>query len=433
MMRDARGLEVSNCSERGLDAINRFAHALVSLGDPTFVIAAAKAEPGCAMLQGYAAWLFISSTSSVEVRKALPYLEIARRQWANLTERERLFIDGLGFGAAGDFPNAVARFERIGADWPADIVTAKLVEFHCFETGDAPRQLRFMSNVAPSNRDSPHLQAMYGFALELNGRRAEAERVAHRALELEPNSMWAQHCLGHVYSGDFRIDDGIAAMEQFAPSWRGFNQFIRAHNWFHLGALYAANLDYERALDAYRAHVWGFTPDLLVEQTDAILLLWYLELAGKVVPPDFWKALAPYVMPAAFDHVFPFLNAISIYALGRAGESEAAHKAAEQLGLFAQAQTGAARRVWLEVGVPAVRASLAFAEGDWKRAAEMFEPILGEIWRGGGSDEQRGVFSQSYLVSLIRQGTKARASEVLREWIGSRKPIPVEQQWLSRI
>ena len=92
--------------------------------------------------------------------------------------------------------------------------------------------------------------------------------------------MWAQHCLAHVYSGDFRIDEGINAMEDFAPSWKSFGRYIQAHNWFHLGALYIAKLQYDRALDGYHRHIWGFNPDLVVEQTDAILLLWYLELAG---------------------------------------------------------------------------------------------------------------------------------------------------------
>ncbi len=49
------------------------------------------------------------------------------------------------------------------------------------------------------------------------------------------------------------------------------------------------DLDYNCALDGYRRHVWGFTPDLVVEQTDAILLLWYMELAGRNIEASSWK------------------------------------------------------------------------------------------------------------------------------------------------
>jgi len=55
-------------------------------------------------------------------------------------------------------------------------------------------------------------------------------------------------------------------------------QFIRAHNWFHLAVLYIANWDMRALWSAYRRNIWGFTPDSIAEQTDAILVLWYVEL-----------------------------------------------------------------------------------------------------------------------------------------------------------
>jgi len=63
----------------------------------------------------------------------------------------------------------------------------------------------------------------------------------------------------------------------------------------------------DRALDGYRRHVWGFTRDLVVEQTDAILLLWYMELAGRNIEAASWKAIAPHVKRGAFEDVFPFV------------------------------------------------------------------------------------------------------------------------------
>ena len=433
-MRDAMGLEVSNGSDRAISAINQFAHDLVSLGgDPLAVVAAAEMEPECAMLQAYAALPQVYSQSSAEADKGRPLIARAREHIADLTEREQLFINAVAAGCDGDFERALSLYEKIAARWPTDAVAAKVAEFHFFETGEASRQLRFMSGIEEANRDMPHVQAMYAFALELDGQRGRAESVAKRALELDRNTMWAQHCLAHVYSGDFRVDEGIESMERWAPGWSSFGQYIRAHNWFHLGALYLANLDYDRALEAYQRHIWGFTPDLVVEQTDAILLLWYLELAGKSIEPAAWKALAQHVERGAFEHVFPFLNAIYIYALGRAGETRTAHRAVAQLERFAQAQSGAAQRVWLKVGLAQTQASLAFAEGDWVRAARLFEPILPDIACGGGSDEQRGVFSQSYLMSLIRSGERRRAAGLLRESIGSRAPVPLEQHWLAQV
>ncbi len=434
MTRDARGLLVSGASQQAVAAIDRFSYDLVSLGgDPTAVRLAAKAEPECAMLQAYAAALFASAQSTTEAAKGRPLIARARERFRELTAREQLFIEAVAAGCDGDLQRAISSYEQIAERWPADDVAAKLAEFHFFETGEAERQLRFMASIEAANRDQSHVLAMYAFAMELNGLRIQAEEVARRALSIDPNTMWAQHCLAHVYSGDFRIDEGIDAMEDFAPSWKGFGRYIQAHNWFHLGALYIANLDYDGALAGYRDHIRGFTPDLVVEQTDAILLLWYLELAGAKVDLAAWKAIAPQVKRAAMEHVFPFLNAISIFALGRAGEHQLAHEAVAKLESFARSQNGPAAKVWLKVGVPQSQACLAFAEGDWKRAGRQFEPILAEIACGGGSDEQRGVFSQSYLMSLIRSGERAAAHRLLDRWIGSRAPIPLEQHWLAQI
>jgi len=117
-------------------------------------------------------------------------------------------------------------YEKIAERWPTDVVAAKLAEFHFFETGEAERQLRFMADIEASNRDQPHVLAMYAFAMELNGLRTQGEEVSKRALAMDPNTMWAQHCLAHVYSGDFRVEEGIEAMKRFALIWNAFGQYI---------------------------------------------------------------------------------------------------------------------------------------------------------------------------------------------------------------
>jgi hypothetical protein len=81
--------------------------------------------------------------------------------------------------------------------------------------------------------------------------------------------------------------------------------------------------------------------------------------------------------------------------------------------------------------LPQAQTCLAFAEGNWMRAARLFEAMLPEIACGGGSDEERGVFSQSYLMSLIKCGEHADARKLLNGWIGSRVPVPLEQHWLA--
>src|SRR5581483_3955449 len=229
MKLDSRGLAVTTDSDRAIAAINHFIDAAVSLkpGMPD-IIDAARREPDCPMLQ----------------------------------------IDAVAAGCDGDFDRALALYEAIIDRWPRDILAVKIAEFHCFETGEADRQLRIMEKMAGANEDSPHAQAMYAFALELTGLRERAEQVARDALSKDPTCMWAQHCLAHVFGQQWRIEEGIEALRSYSSDWTRFGQYIRAHNWFHLAVLYLAQLDFARVLDAYRDHIWGFQSGEVVEHTD---------------------------------------------------------------------------------------------------------------------------------------------------------------------
>ena len=433
MKPDSRGLAVTTDSDQAIAAINYFTDAAVSLKPGMADISAvARREPECAMLQICAAALHALSQSNLDARHGVRYLDVARQRSADLNDRERNFIDAVAAGCEGDFDRAIGVYGRIVERWPRDILAAKLAEFHCFETGDAARQLTIMENLAAANRDSPHALAMYAFALELNGHRERAERASRAALRLDPDSMWAQHCLAHVYGEQARASEGIAALENYAPGWRTFGQYIQSHNWFHLATLYLMQLDFNRALDAYRHHIWGFQSDEIVEHTDAILLLWYVELAGGEVQ-ERWSEVAPHILAKAHEQVFPFLTAIYLYALERAGESAEVDQALAEMEEYARSQTGRAAYIWNEIGLKQARGSVAFARGDFDRAAALLGGALGDIACGGGSDEQRAVFAQSHFVSLSRAGLRQQAQQALHDYLAGRSSAALFQRWRAEI
>jgi tetratricopeptide (TPR) repeat protein len=432
MKLDSRGLAVTTDSDRAIAAINHFIDAAVSLkpGMPD-IIDAARREPDCPMLQIYAAALHSLAQSNVEGRSGHQYLDRARRA-GDFNERERCLIDAVAAGCDGDFDRALALYEAIIDRWPRDILAVKIAEFHCFETGEADRQLRIMEKMAGANEDSPHAQAMYAFALELTGLRERAEQVARDALSKDPTCMWAQHCLAHVFGQQWRIEEGIEALRSYSSDWTRFGQYIRAHNWFHLAVLYLAQLDFARVLDAYRDHIWGFQSGEVVEHTDAILLLWYVELAGGHAGSR-WREMARDIGPKAYDPVFPFLSATYVYALERAGESAEAERVVAQAERHAQSIDGKAAGVWKNIGIPQLRGTLSFARGRYDEAAAMLGPILDDIAAGGGSDEQRGVFHQSHFVSLARAGRRAEAQEALRGYAEGRPPMALYRRWAAEI
>ena len=433
MKPDSRGLAVTTDSDQAIAAINLFTDAALSLKPGMAdITAAARREPECAMLQIFAAVLHVLSQSDLEARRGLRYLDLARQRGADLNERERNLIDAVAAGCDGDFDRAIGVYGQIVERWPRDILAAKLAEFHCFETGDAARQLEIMENVARANGESAHALAMYAFALELNGRREDAEQVSRAALRLDPDSMWAQHCLAHVYGEQARVSEGIAVLENYAPGWRTFGQYIQSHNWFHLATLYLMQLDFNRAHDAYRHHIWGFQSDEAVEHTDAILLLWYVELAGGEVH-ERWREVAPHIQAKAHARVFPFLTSIYLYALERAGESAEVDCALAEMEEYARSQTGRAAYVWNEIGLKQARGSVAFARGDFDRAAALLGGALGDIACGGGSDEQRAVFAQSHFLSLSRAGLRQQAQHALHDYLEGRSSAALFQRWRAEI
>ena len=433
MNRDERGLAVTNGSDDAVRAINSYACELVSLGTKVGdVIAAANAAPECPLLQAYAASSYLYTQSLRQGAGGAPYLARAEKRLGEVTERERILIESVRAGLGGDFQRALSGYEEIASRWPSDVVAAKLAEFHCFETGEADRQLKLMRKAAEANPNNSHVLAMYAFALELSEMRDEAEQVARRALEIEPLTMWAQHCLAHVFSGQSRVDEGIAAVRAFAPTWERFSHYTVAHNSFHLGALYLDNRDFDRVRELYRAKIWGFDRDAIVELTDSILMLWYIELAGGRVEEE-WREIAPHLRERVGEHVFPFLKTIFLYALARAGEREVVSDALASTERHADAQTGGQRKVWKEIGMPLARGCVAFAYGDWDSAAATLAPILPEVARGGGSDEQRGVFIQSHIVSLIRGKNTNSARDAIDNYIAGRPITPLERHWLSGV
>ena len=102
--------------------------------------------------------------------------------------------------------------------------------------------------------------------------------------------------------------------EGFLPIWMSVGRVIHCHNSWHLGVAQVAELDCARALDVFARHVWGITPDLVVEQADAIALLWRIEMAGERVDQH-WAELADRAETHIEERYMPFLDAHFAFAL----------------------------------------------------------------------------------------------------------------------
>jgi hypothetical protein len=433
MQQNLNGYAVSTDSARVADGIDRFAAAFLGARDEAAAIVDLAGEhPECALVQAYAAALSLYSQSRIEIEHtAIPMLECASELRAGITARESLLIDALIAWARNDHQSALALFERIAADWPRDLVAAKFAEFLFFEAPDYRRHLRCMERIAGASRNEPSFLAMHAFALELCRDYDRAESIARRAIALERGTPWAHHALAHLFLNQRRIGEGLAELGALAPTWEHNTQATRCHNYWHLALLHLADDDIDGALRLYRERIAGFEPTSVLEHVDSISLLWRAELSGQRLEHE-WRELAPRLIDRAQEQIFPFLNAHYVYSLTRAGYDDVVEAALAKLRAYAFRQTGAAARVFRDVGIPLVNACAAFAAGDAARCTVLLEPVLPEIACVGGSDAQNDLFRQTYLVALLDSGRQSEARRRLDARLAGCAPTSTERAWLAR-
>lgn len=428
MEHDWRGLPITGADHDLAAHIANFEVHFQNFDDrASTIIDVAGQAPDCLVAQVYAGatYLYAQVASEIEAG-AQPFLERASLLVDRVTQREQLLYRAVRCWAACDFSGALDHFEELLAQWPEDVMAIKFAEFVLFESPDFPRQMHLMDSVAPANSELACFGAMHAFAHELNDRYEEAQRLAEGALEIDPDTPWAHHALGHVYLNTGRLDEGVSWLTGFLPSWYHHSLSIREHNAWHLALLHLATADLVSAFDLYREHFDRQEPTSAFEHVDAISFLWRFELMGGEIEPARWKPFVPFAEDRATDRLFPFMNAHYLYALVRAGGADTARAALTEL----SQPPGASFPSW-DVGLPLLRGVVALAEEDWTAAIKVMEPVIDRVGCVGGSDAQNDLFEQSYLVGLARSGRGNEARERLARRVEGRSPTPQELIWVQ--
>ena len=433
MKHDSQKLEITTDDDSTVNIANRFIDSLLNYkpGVET-ILDHAKKHPDCAILQIYSAALYAFFQSKQEAFCANVYLDNALSNYDNLTPREQIWIEAVQASIENRFDDAITLYESISTQWPRDLIASKMVEFHCFEIGDCERQLRYMKSIEADNNNNPDFLAMLALAYELNNQTDRCIEIANQAIAYRADNAWAYHALSHAYSNQGHYHNGIRSLRESESIWSTGCQYIQSHMAFHLAMLHITERDFDGALKLFHQYIWNKQPDAVVEQTDAILLLWALELAGYS-PTNEWKLLAPYIEPRSQEFNFPFLSVLYMYAMHHAGEVKKSKAILESMQQFAAQQHGNDATRWQDNGLPLARACMAFAEKDFKQASDLLSDSF-DITAAGGSDEQRSVFWQSYLSSLIQSHQPEQANQLLSSLLNHHKTSsPLEQWWQQQI
>jgi hypothetical protein len=357
------------------------------------------------LVQAYCATLHLFAESRDAAANARPFLAKARAASERATPRERRYIAAIEAWGQGDIARAIALHTEQAREHPRDLVSVKLGQYHCFNTGDCPGMLRLALAALPAASDVPYVHGMAAFGYEQCHLMREAEASARRAVGMCRKEPWAHHALAHVMLTEGRLCEGLAFMQGVSDTWSGLNSFMVTHNWWHV-ALFLIELGRDdEALALYDREVWGVVKDYSQDQIGAVSLLARFELAGIDVG-ERWDDVGSHLLQRTADHVLPFLDLQYLYGLARAGRPEA-DALLHNIESHAPRAPLSTRSAWQSVCVPAARGLVAHARGDFASAIEGLGSAVPRLVEIGGSHAQRDLFGQVYLDALVRIGSQA--------------------------
>jgi len=412
-LRDAHGA-LTTSPETALSGIDDFVLGFVGYHPrATKVLAVAEAHPESALANLYAGflWMFLERPEAVD--QAAPWLERAKRV-RGLNARERGLLALLSAWIGRDARASLAIADALCREYPEDLATLKLGQYHAFNLADPAAALRLAKHGRGCNEHSAPWHSMLAFGHELNGQLDAAERAAFRALDLDEAEPWAHHALSHTYLERGALEEGRRFLADRADTWNELNSFMFTHNWWHLALFELAEGDATAALRTFDDRVWGVQPDYSQDQINAVSLLSRLECAGVDVG-DRWQRLRPHLEGRADDVLQPFVTMHYLYGLTRSGSP-----GADNLLALIESQVDGAfvpgnEALWANVGIPCARGAHAHARGDHEQAATLLLAVRERLPELGGSKAQRDLFEQWLVHALLKCSRLREARPLLAQ------------------
>lgn len=433
---DTRGLPLSTASPRAAAAFDHLvAGYLTQRADtPDRLTAVLEADPDFALahcMQGYFAMLgFKQAVVPVAVQAARTAQSLA----TGATAREHAHIAALSAWAEGEIDRAIAVWEAILRIHPLDVVAFRLAHFANFWLGRPQDMVASVERVIPAwSEENPGYASMLGcrcFALEEAGSHLAAEPSGRRAIELDPGDLWAAHAVAHVLESQGRRSEGILWLTTLAPNWEGSHN-LQHHLWWHLALFKLEHGDHAAALDLYdtrfrnlAAPLTVASPDVYIDVQNAASMLFRLQRLGVDVGKR-WEELADKAEARIGDCQSAFTLPHWLMALTATGRIAAAERMVEAMRAYAQGR-GTVPRIVRDYALPIAKAQLAHAAGRHAEAVALMRPVIGGMYRLGGSHTQQDVLEQLFVDAALKAGSTADIRLAV-ERVAGRRAIPPER------
>jgi hypothetical protein len=405
--------------ERALDQLLRYKPEVIGLAGKL-----TSEHPDFAMGNALMAYLCLTATDVPE----LPAARAAHAAMisASMDERATGHAAAIAAWLAGDWHRASAVLDEVLRSWPTDVLALQVGHQLDFFLGDARnlrnRPARSVTAFEPADPRAAAVRGMYAFGLEENGEYERAEEMGMSAIEVTPDDVWAIHAVVHTLEMRGLVDRGIPFLRGRVDDWGDGNLFT-VHNWWHLSLFELESGRYAEVLEIYDRHVHnGESAGVPLEMLDASALLWRLELDGVDSGTRFANLADAWASRTADEPWYVFNDLHAAMAFAGAGRLDDVRAVVTKL--EAEVPDGGVisnTMMTAEVGLPATRAVLAFAEGRHDDVVETLAPIRRTLHRFGGSHAQRDALQRTLLESALRSGRDEFARELIAERLEQRE------------
>jgi hypothetical protein len=317
-------------------------------------------------------------------------------------------------------------------DRPRDILALVVAHTLDFHLGQRRMMLVRLAHVLPKWEAAvpnyASVLAMYAFALEENGQYRRAEKIARRALVLDPRHSGAIHVIAHVMEMQGRAREGLAFLAATESAWvegTGFSVHLAWHRaLFHLDSN-----DLESALATYDAQIGRAGAPGISVLADASAFLWRLQLRNIDVDGR-WQLLADRWEMRTLAGARPFYVVHAMMAFAAAERSVAAARVFEAL-LPADANDVSMSLPEEALAPPFCEALLAFAHRDYAACVEWLTRVRRIAHRCGGSLAQCDLIHLTFTEAALR-ARNARLAHALVAERTAKKPGSKLNRWLQQ-
>lgn len=338
----------------------------------------------------------------------------ARELATTATRRERQHVSTLALAIEGQAQAATSAMHLHLDEFPRDAVVLSLTTgvFGLYGmSGRLDREqllLDLLDRLAPAYGDDWWFMAQHAFAQCECGRFPMAESHAERSLALHPNNGWAAHARAHVY---YELGQDEAA-DRFLGGWlSGYPQSAQLHGHISWHAAICALMrgEPDRARSLFSAHMDPHQTDQPppIALTDAVSLLWRMELAGCARETTAWPALRSYALEKFPKAGMTYADVHSAIAFAVTGDLDGWAR------LAAQVHDGMGRQWGAEVAYPVMRGFQAFSRADWSSCIEALAPTIESLVRISGSRAQRDLVVNTLFAAYVRAGRSEEAKSLL--------------------